>query len=158
MKARKQEAMVAAQIRDDNRSTWSQCVFNSLNTVRLSRWPYDEASQVKNLPANVEDIRDAASIPGMGRSLGGGHSNPLQYSCLENPMDRRAWWATVHRVTKNPTPLKQLSMHALGKNLTRMNLFLGYVCIQFPPELNLVLKQQSGEKKKKKTLGKNVIT
>ena len=46
---------------------------------------------VKNLPTKAEDIRDAGSIPGSGRSLGGGHSNPIQYSCLEKPMDRGAW-------------------------------------------------------------------
>ena len=57
---------------------------------------------VKNPPANAGDTRDAedtgdaGSISGLGRSPGGGHSNPLQYSCLENPMDRGAWWATVH--------------------------------------------------------------
>ena len=50
---------------------------------------------VKNLPAKAGDIRDMGSIPGSGRSPGGGHGNPLQYSCLENPMDRGAWWATV---------------------------------------------------------------
>ena len=50
---------------------------------------------VKNPPANAGDLRDAGSIPGSGRSLGGGHDNPLQYSCLENPMDREAWWAMV---------------------------------------------------------------
>ena len=50
---------------------------------------------VKNLPANVGDIRDVASILRSGRSPGGGHGNPLQYSCLENPMDRGAWLATV---------------------------------------------------------------
>ena len=55
---------------------------------------------VKNLLVNVGDIRDASSIPGSGRSLGGEHGNPLQYSCLGNPMDRGAWWATVHGVTK----------------------------------------------------------
>ena len=55
---------------------------------------------IKNLPANAGDIRDEASIPGSGRSPGGGHSNPLQYSCLENPMDRRVLWSTVHGVTK----------------------------------------------------------
>ena len=49
---------------------------------------------VKNPPANAGDIRDAGSIPGSGRSSGRGHGNPLQYSCLENPMDRGAWWAT----------------------------------------------------------------
>ena len=55
---------------------------------------------VKNLPASAGDIRDVGLIPGLGRSLGGGHSNPLQYSCLENPMDREAWRATVHWVHK----------------------------------------------------------
>ena len=54
---------------------------------------------VKNLPGNAGDIRDVGSIPGLGRSSGGGHGNPLQYSCLENAMDRGAWQATVHRVT-----------------------------------------------------------
>ena len=55
---------------------------------------------VKNPPANAGDVRDTGSIPGLGRSLGGGHSNPLQYSCLENPMDRGAWQATVYGVTR----------------------------------------------------------
>ena len=66
---------------------------------------------VKNLPANAGDIRDMGSIPGSGRSAGGGHSNPLQYSCLENPMDRGAWWVIVHRITQSWTQLKLLSMH-----------------------------------------------
>ena len=48
---------------------------------------------VKILSANAGDIRDAGLIPGLGKSFGGGHGNPLQYSCLENPMDRGAWWA-----------------------------------------------------------------
>ena len=52
-------------------------------------------------------------IPGSGRSPGGGHGNPLQYSCLENPMDRGAWWATVQRVAKSQTGLKRLNMHKL---------------------------------------------
>ena len=58
---------------------------------------------VKNPPANAGDLRDAGSIPGSGRCPGGGNGNPLQYSCLENPMDRGAWRATVHRVTKGQT-------------------------------------------------------
>ena len=57
-------------------------------------------SAVKNLPTNVGDV---GSVPGSGRSPGGGHGNRLQYSCLENPMDRGAWWATVHRVAKSQT-------------------------------------------------------
>ena len=56
---------------------------------------------VKNLPANAGDTRDAGSIPGLGKFPGGGHGNPLQYSCLENSMDRGAWRATVHGVAKS---------------------------------------------------------
>ena len=55
---------------------------------------------VKNPPANAGDAGDSGSIPGLGISLGGGHGNPLQYSSLKNPMDRRAWRATVHGVAK----------------------------------------------------------
>ena len=58
---------------------------------------------VKNPPANTGDVRDAFSIPGFGRSLAGGNGNPLWYSCLENPIDRGAWRATVHGVAKSWT-------------------------------------------------------
>ena len=58
---------------------------------------------VKNPPAKAGDIRDIDSIPGSGRSPGGGHGNQLQYSCLENPMDRGAWQAMVHKVAKSQT-------------------------------------------------------
>ena len=67
---------------------------------------------VKNLPANAGDVRDSGLIPGSGRSPGGGHGDPLPYSCLETSMDRRAWWAIVHRVAQSRTRLKQLSTHA----------------------------------------------
>ena len=60
---------------------------------------------VKKPPANVGDIKDMGLIAGLGRSPGGGHGNPLQYSCLENPTDRGAW-AMAHRVTKSRTQLK----------------------------------------------------
>ena len=59
-------------------------------------------SVVKNLPANAGDV---GSIPVSGRSLAGGSNNPLQYSCLENPMDRGDWQASVHGVTKSQTQL-----------------------------------------------------
>ena len=68
---------------------------------------------VKNVPASSGDIRDSGWTPGSGRSPGGGHGHPLQDSCLENPMDRGAWWATVHAVVKSQTLLKRLSMDAL---------------------------------------------
>ena len=67
---------------------------------------------VKNAQANAGDVRDAGLIPGLGRSPREGHGNPLQYSCLENPKDRGAWWATVHIVAKTQTRLKQLSTQA----------------------------------------------
>ena len=70
---------------------------------------------VKNPPANAEDSKRRCSITGLGRSSGGEHGNPLQYSCLENPMDRGAWWATVHGgVTKSQTRLKRLSKYSTG--------------------------------------------
>ena len=65
---------------------------------------------VKKLPSNAE-VRDVDSVPGLGRFPGGGHGNPLQYSCLENLMDRRSWWAIVHRLSKSQTWLKRLSRH-----------------------------------------------
>ena len=58
---------------------------------------------VKNLPADVGDISDVGLISGSGRSSGGGNGNPLQYSCLETPMDGGAWWATVHSITESDT-------------------------------------------------------
>ena len=61
---------------------------------------------VKNLPANAGDARDVGSIPGSGRSSGGKNGSPLQYSCLENFMDRGAWQATVHGVAKSQTWLR----------------------------------------------------
>ena len=72
----------------------------------MSVWPLGFPSvtsgknKIKNPPAGAGNIRDASLIPGSGRSPGGGHGNPLQYTCLENPMDREAWQATVHRVIK----------------------------------------------------------
>ena len=61
---------------------------------------------VKSLAASAGDKRDMGSIPGSGRSPGGGHGNPLWYTCLENPMDRGAWQTIVHRVAKSQTLLK----------------------------------------------------
>ena len=75
-------------------------------------WASQVALVVENPPANAEDVRDAGSVPGSGRSPGGGHGNPLQSSCLENPMVRAAWRATVHRVAKSWTQLKRLSRHS----------------------------------------------
>ena len=72
----------------------------------LTDWASQGALGIKNLPANAGDVRDTDSIPGSGRSPGGGHGNMLQYPCLENPMDRGAWRATVHRIAKSWIRLK----------------------------------------------------
>ena len=88
---------------------WKQVLFTSTTDVGASQ----VGLVVKNLPVNAGEIRDVGSIPGLGRSPGGGHGNPLQYSCLENPMERRIWQGTVHSVQKSQTQLKQLSTHRL---------------------------------------------
>ena len=67
---------------------------------------------VKNLPASARDVRNADSIPGSERAPGRRHGNPFQYSCLENPTDRGAWQAAVHRITQSQTQLKRLCTHA----------------------------------------------
>ena len=66
-------------------------------------WDSQVVLVVKNPSANARDIRDTGLIPGSERSPGGGHGNPFQYSCLESPMDRGGWWATVHSVAKSQT-------------------------------------------------------
>ena len=76
------------------------------------RWATQVALVVKNLPANAGNIRGRGTIPGSGRCPGGGHGNSLQYSCLENPMGRGAWWAAFHSITKSQTWLKRLSTRA----------------------------------------------
>ena len=77
---------------------------------RMQGFPGGSVAQ--NSPANSYCAGDTGSIPGSGRSPGGGHGDTFQYSCLENPMDRGAWQATVHGVAKNHTQVKQLSTWA----------------------------------------------
>ena len=77
-------------------------LFKNIDNPTLKRlWASQVVLVVKNPPANAGDIRDVGLIPGSRRLPGGGYGNPLQYSCLENPVDRGAWWATVHRVPKS---------------------------------------------------------
>ena len=83
---------------------WAKC-----SKLRLPRWLSSTGST-----CSAGDTGDAGSIPGLGRSPGGGNSNPIQCSCLENPRDREAWWAIVHRVTESRTQLSTLACSALG--------------------------------------------
>ena len=80
--------------------------------VNFSYSSFLDGSDGKESACNAGNVRDTGLIPGSGRSPGGGHGNPLWNSCLENAMDRGAWWAKVHRVAKRRTWLKWLSMHA----------------------------------------------
>ena len=84
---------------------------------------------VKNPPVSAGNVRDVGSVPGSGGSHGGGHGNPLQYSCLENPMDAGAWRAVICRVAESQTRLKQLNTHACimgGKASSKnFNQFMG---------------------------------
>ena len=81
---------------------------NTENTITEGHlWSNQVALVIKNPPANAGGIRDMGLIPGLGRSPGGGHGNPHQYSSLENPMDRGAWGATVHGAAKSQTRLSK---------------------------------------------------
>ena len=104
-------------------SLWDHKEWDTIERLNNNNNQTKRASQVvlmvKNQPANAGDLRDVSLIPGSERSPGGGHGNPLQYSCLENPMDRGAWWATVHGVTMSQTRVKQLSMHTPDQGMLR---------------------------------------
>ena len=84
----------------------------TLITLYYTLWASEVVLVVKNLHP-VQETGDVGSIPGLGRSPGEGHGNPLQYSCLENPLDREAWWTTVHRIANSWTQLKQLGTYSL---------------------------------------------
>ena len=84
---------------------------------------------VKNLPVNAGRLRDVSSIPGWGRSPGGGHGNPLQYSCLQNAMGSGAWQATVYRITKSWTQLKKLHRHTTHVKVQAYRLWLFFESI-----------------------------
>ena len=88
-----------------------QSIITCFNNLIINPVASQVAAVVMNLPANSADTGDTGSVPGGGRRPGGGHSSPLQCSCLENPMARGAWWAAVHRVTKSRTRLKRFSTH-----------------------------------------------
>ena len=87
-------------------------------------FPGGNGNVVMSLPAYAEDLRDAGSTPGLRRSPGKGHSNPLQYSCLENPLDRGAWQAAVHGVTKSWTWLSDF--HSSLSHTGRMRCPMDY--------------------------------
>ena len=86
-------------------------MFRCIAYPKWEGWASQVVLVLKNLPAHPGDLRDAGFIPGSGRSPGGRHGNPLQYSCLENPMDRGSWQASFHGVTRSQTWLKQQSTH-----------------------------------------------
>ena len=105
------------------------CLCRCLGQLRVSQ----VVLVVKNLPANAGDLRDTSLISGLGRSLGGGHGNPLQYPCLENPVDRGGWRSTVMGSQKSRTQLKRLSM--LSSDVAQGHLLLCCGCTRFNARL-----------------------
>ena len=97
-----------------NHCDWLLRVNDDFIQQTSHKTPVTVALVVKTPPANAGDVRDRDSIPASGRSPRGGHGNPLQYSCLKNPMDRGDWQATVCRAAKSWTRLKRHSMHKPG--------------------------------------------
>ena len=91
-------------------------------------WDFQVTPVVKNPPANARGLRDACSIPESGRSSGGGHGNPLQYSGLENPHGQRSWRATVHEVAQSRTRLQRLST----QHSAFPSLFFFFLCLLIP--------------------------
>ena len=87
------------------------CLWKSFSPSSLVTGASQVALVVENLPVNAGDARDVGSITGSGRSAGGGNGSPLQYSCLQNPMDRGAWWATVCAVAKSQAQLSGFHFH-----------------------------------------------
>ena len=75
----------------------------SVKTNEIYILYHDSELEVKNPPTHAEDLKDTGLIPESGRSPGGGHGNPLKYSCLENPVDRGTWWAMVHGIANSQT-------------------------------------------------------
>ena len=101
----------------------------SCGCVKISRsWVSQMVLVVKNMSVNAGGIRNTDLNPESGRCPGGGHGNPLQYSCLENPMDRGAWQATVHRVAKSQTQLKRLSSHSAIDPWENTHTHIAHIC------------------------------
>ena len=98
------------------------------------------AQVVKNPPASTGDVREASLIPGLARSPGGGHGNPLQYSCLENPRDRGAWRATVHRVAESDVTMQPND-----------NKYCKSTVLQYPSNQSISRKILKGRKQEKNT-------
>ena len=121
-------------------SSVQQSEINTYTHIYTNTWASQVALVVKNLPANAGDVTDVGLIPGLGRSPAGGHGNPLQCSCLENPMDRGAWWAAVHRIAKSVTQLKQLSTHARMHIHTHKYTYTYTFKYQLPSKLDEVVR------------------
>ena len=105
---------------------------------------------VRYPPANAGDIRDTSSIPGLGKAPGGGHGNPLQYSCLENPMDGGIWWATTHGTAKSWTQLSDFTL--------QREMYNGITLLYSRNEHNIVNQLYSNEEKKKKKEAEGIST
>ena len=102
--------------------------------LKTSNWGFPGGSEGK---ASACDAGDPGSIPGLGRSPREGNGNPLHYSCLENPMDRGAWWATVRRVTKSQTQLSDYTLSLNLSHITRDFILLPLAYVTHVPPLTV---------------------
>ena len=117
------------RLKEENIRSFSSVGRERLGWLGIGKTPFREmgfpsGSVSKESACNAGNIGDTDSIPGLGRSPGGGHSNPPHYSCLENPMDRGTWQATIRRVEKSQARLKQLStpVHCRERNRCKLRL------------------------------------
>ena len=117
------------RLKEENIRSFSSVGRERLGWLGIGKTPcremgFPSGSVSEESACNAGDIGDTSSIPGLGRSPGGGHSNPLHYSCLENPMDRGTWQATIHRVEKSQARLKRLSTptHCRKRNKCKLRL------------------------------------
>ena len=113
-------------MRSCQRTQWGHWHLKQTGKVKKLLSGSQVALAVKNPPANAEDIRDVESTPGSEISPGGQHGNPLQYSCLENPMNRGAWWATVHRIAE--LDMTEVTWHACTHELTANQKIMDLKC------------------------------
>ena len=125
------------------RQTQWACICACAHThthTQVRSWASQVALEVKNQSASAGEVRETGSIPQSGRSPGGHHGNPLQYSCLENPMDGEAWQAMVHRVAKSWTRLKWLSTHIHMRSCSNCHSVTGLFHLAWcPPDLCVLL-------------------
>ena len=118
LRGKQKELQTSDRVATASKLCWRPYALALTGTALFTSWVLRLLTGEKNSPASAGEIRDTALIVGSGRSRGGRHGNPLQYSWLENDMERVAWWTTIHEVTKSQTWLKR---HSTAHKCVRTN-------------------------------------